>query len=144
MYKLFLSIFLFSLLALFTNPVIAQEANQNNIVHVQVWKLKAMPMGDDAAAFNEMLSQQASVVNGDSRVLNSYVLRHYWGSDSRDLVMITEFKNIVELTAFYDEFNSLMENAFSKEELDKGDALFMKYVGQHSDEIYMQSPGTGN
>lgn len=144
MSKLFLSVLFFLFLAIFSQPALAQEESQNNIVHVQVWKLKSNPMGDDAAAFNEMLRQQSSIMNSDSRVINSYVLRHYWGADSRDLVMIAEFKNITELTAFYDDLDDLMEKAFSKEELDKGDALFMKYVGHHSDEIYMQSPGTGN
>jgi hypothetical protein len=35
-------------------------------------------MGDDAEAFNETLIRQAGVINGDSRVLRSYVLRHFW------------------------------------------------------------------
>ncbi len=93
-------------------------------------------MGDDADAFNESLTRQAQTINGDSRVLRSYVLRHFWGADSRDLVLVTEFENSENLFSFYNELDSIFEKAFSQEQRDKDDALWNKYVGQHSDEIY--------
>jgi len=82
------------------------------------------------------------VVNGDPRVINSYVLRHFWGADSRDLVVVTEFKNEMDLFSFYNDMNSILEKAFSKEQLDADNALWNKYIGQHSDEIYSMVPGT--
>jgi hypothetical protein len=93
-------------------------------------------MGDDAEAFSETLKRQAGVINSDSRVIRSYVLRHYWGADSRDLVLIAEFASEEDLFSFFNDLNGLIEKAFSKEQIDADNALWNKYVGQHSDEIY--------
>jgi len=142
MNKLFVSAFLLSAIVLFSSATSAQSSDDAYVLHVQTWKFKSLPTGDDAEAFNEMLKKQSGVLNSDSRVLSSRVLRHNWGNDSRDLVMIAEFKNRAELFSFYDEFGSMMEKAFSKEEMDKDNALWDKYVGQHSDEIYQEVAGT--
>lgn len=134
MYKLFVCAFLFSLIALSTSSF-AQDMNDYHVVHVQTFKMTEN-LGDDAEAFNEMLKRQAEVVKGDDRVLRSYVLRHNWGADSRDLVFVAEFASEGDLFAFYNDMNDLFEKAFSKEQLDKDNALWAKHVGQHSDEIY--------
>ena len=142
MVKLFISLFLFSSLLLFSAESLAQASNDSHVVHVQTWKLKMLPTDDDADAFAEVLKRQSDVINSDSRVISSYVLRHFWGADSRDLVMVAEFKSSEDLFAFYEELGPMMEKAFSKEELDKDNALFDKYVGEHSDEIYRVVDGT--
>jgi len=135
MFRLFWATFLFSALFIFSISSFAQDGNDFHVVHVQTYKMHGV-MGDDAEAFNESLTRQAGVINGDSRVLRSYILRHFWGADSRDLVIISEFENSENLYSFYNDLNGLFEKAFSKEQLDKDDELWGKYVGQHSDEIY--------
>jgi len=135
MFRLFLATFLFSVLFLFSTSSFAQDGNDFHVVHVQTFKMHGV-MGNDAEAFNETLTRQAGVINGDSRVLRSYVLRHFWGADSRDLVLITEFENSENLFSFYNDLDGLFEKAFPQEQRDKDDALWNKYVGQHSDEIY--------
>ena len=135
MYKLFVCAFLFSAFTFFSSTSFAQDGNDFHVVHVQTIKMHGV-MGDDAEAFNETLKRQAQTINNDSRVLRSYVLRHFWGADSRDLVLITEFENSEDLFSFYNELDSIFEKASSKEQKDKDDALWNKYVGQHSDEIY--------
>ncbi len=142
MNKLSFSAFLLSAIVLFSLTATAQTSDDAYVIHLQTWKLKSLPTGDDATAFSEMLKKKSGVINSDSRVLSSRVLRHNWGNDSRDLVMIAEFKNRAELFSFYDELGSIMEKAFSKEETEKDDALWEKYVGQHSDEIYQEVDGT--
>jgi len=141
MFKLTVSFLLFSVLFLFSSSSFAQDANEMHVVHMQTNTMKGM-LGDDVKAFNEMLVRQEGVINGDPRVINSYVLRHFWGADSRDLVIVTEFKNEMDLFSFYNDMNSLLEKAFSKEQLDADNALWNKYVGEHSDEIYSMVPGT--
>ena len=141
MYKLLFSVLLLSVLFLFSPISFAQDADEMHVVHIQTNSMKGM-LGDDTKAFNEMLVRQEGVVNGDPRVINSYVLRHFWGADSRDLVVVTEFKNEMDLFSFYNDMNSILEKAFSKEQLDADNALWNKYVGQHSDEIYSMVPGT--
>lgn len=135
MFKLSLTALLFTTLFFFSTSAFAQEENDFHVVHVQTFKMHGV-MGDDAEAFSETLKRQAEVINSDSRVLRSYVLRHYWGADSRDLVLVAEFASDEDLFSFFNDLNALFEKAFSKEQNDADNALWNKYVGQHSDEIY--------
>jgi hypothetical protein len=135
MFRLFLAAFLFSALFIFSTSSFAQDENDFHVVHVQTFKMHGV-MGDDAEAFSETLTRQAGVINGDARVLRSYVLRHFWGADSRDLVLITEFESSENLFSFYNDLDGLFEKAFPEEQRNKDNDLWNKYVGQHSDEIY--------
>jgi len=143
MRKVIVFTILFSALFLFSPVSSAQSSDSLSVVHVQTWKMNSLPSGDDGKAFGDMLRKQAEVINSDSRVIRSFVLRHFWGADSRDVILIGEFKNTDDLFSFYDDLDSLMEKAYSKEVLDKDDALWSRYMGHHSDEIYQQSLGTG-
>ncbi len=133
---------LFSALFVFSPISSAQSSDSAYVVHVQTWKMSSRPTGDDGKAFGEMLRKQSEIMNSDPRVVRSYVLRHYWGADSRDLVMVTEFTSLEDLFSFYDDMGSMMEKAISKEELEKGNALWAKYAGYHADEIYSEVRGT--
>ena len=135
MFRLSLAVFFLSVLFLFSTSSFSQDGNDFHVVHVQTFKMHGV-MGDDAEAFSETLKRQAGVINSDSRVVRSYVLRHFWGADSRDLVLITEFESSENLFSFYNDLDGLFEKAFPQEQRDKDDALWNKYVGQHSDEIY--------
>lgn len=135
MFKLSFGVLLLTVLFFFSTSSFAQDGNDFHVVHVQTFKMHGV-MGDDAEAFSETLKRQAGVINSDSRVLRSYVLRHYWGADSRDLVLIAEFASEEDLFSFFNDLDSLFEKAFSKEQIDADNALWNKYVGQHSDEIY--------
>jgi hypothetical protein len=141
MYKLIVSLLLFSITFIFYSTSFAQDYKDINVVLIQTYKLKG-PMGSDAEAFREMLKRQGDVFNKDPRVISTYVLRHFWGADSRDLVIVTEFKNYEDLFSFSNEMNSMLEKVFTKEQLDADDVLWNKYVGQHADEIYQLIPGT--
>ena len=141
MLKLSAAFLLVSVLFIFSSASFAQDGGDVQVVHIQKNTMKGM-LGDDADAFNEMLMRQAKVINDDPRVLSSDVLRHFWGADSRDLVIVAKFKTEMDLFSFYNDFNSLLEKAYSKEQLDADNALWNKYVGQHSDEIYRVVPGT--
>ena len=135
MFKLFVSAFLFSAFILFSAASYAQS-DDAHVLHVQTWKLKAIPTDDDATAFADMVQRQTDAVSSDSRLVSFRAVRHNWGADSRDLVYIVEFNNKEDLFSFYDDFGTMLEKAFSKEQMEKDNALFDKYVGQHSDEIY--------
>jgi hypothetical protein len=141
MYKLILSLLLFSIEFIFYSTTFAQDYKDVDVVLIQTFKMKG-PMGGDAEAFREMLKRQGDIFNKDPRVISTYVLRHFWGADSRDLVIVTEFKNYEDLFSFSNEMESMLEKAFSKEQLEADDALWNKYVGQHADEIYQLIPGT--
>lgn len=142
MNKLLIPFLLFTAILFSAANISAQTADETHIVYVQTWKMKSMPTGEDGKAFLEMLKKQTDAVKGNSKLLSQRVVRHNWGSDSRDLIFIAEFKNIEDLFAYSGEQNSMYEKAFSKEENEKFNDLWMKYVGQHSDEIYREVAGT--
>jgi len=142
MHKLIVFAILFSALFLFSPLSSAQSSDSLYVIHVQTWKTSSRPVGDDGKAFGDLLRKQAEVINSDPRVVRSYVLRHYWGADSRDLIMVTEFTSLEDLFSFYDDMGPMMEKAIPKEELDKGNELWAKYAGYHSDEIYSEMRGT--
>lgn len=126
----------------FAANISAQDMDDSHVIYVQTWKMKSLPMGDDGKAFAEMLQKQSDAVKDNERLLSFHVVRHFWGSDSRDLVMISEFKTTEDLFAFNEEMNAAFDKAFSKEENERMQKLWDKYVGQHSDEIYREVPGT--
>ena len=142
MRKFILCTVLFSAMFLFSSVSSAQSSDSDYVVHVQTWKMNSRPTGDDGEAFGDMLKKQSEIINSDPRVVRSYVVRHYWGADSRDLVMITEFTSLEDLFSFYDDFGSMIEKAIPKDELEAGNKLWAKYAGYHSDEIYSEVPGT--
>jgi hypothetical protein len=133
---------LFSALFLFSSQSWAQSSDSAYVIHVQTWKMSSRPTGDDAKAFYDMLRKQSEIISNDPRIVHTFVVRHYWGNDSRDLVFITEFTSLKDLFSFYDDMGSMLEKALSKEELEKGNTLWAKYAGYHSDEIYGEVPGT--
>lgn len=72
-----------------------------------------------------------------SEVINRSVYRHFWGSDNTQLVLVSEFKNLQDLMASEKTENDLFTKAYpNKDDQDKFNKVFRKYVGNHSDEIY--------
>ncbi|MEO8232519.1 MAG: hypothetical protein ABI638_09560 [Ignavibacteriota bacterium] len=142
MNKLLIPVLLFTAILFSAVNISAQSADETHIVYVQTWKMNSMPTGEEGKAFADMLKKQTDALKGNSKLLSQRIVRHNWGSDSRDLLIITEFKNLEDLFTFSGEMNAAYEKAFTKEENDKFDGLWMKYVGQHSDEIYHEVAGT--
>jgi len=141
MYKLTLFLLLFSAVLFFSTASFAQSGDAPHVIHIQTNKMIAN-LGDDAEAFSDMLRRQAEIYNKDPRLISSNILRHNWGNDSRDLVIIAEFKNMEDLESFYNDLNSMLEAGMTKEQLDKDNELWSKYVGMHSDEVYAAIRGT--
>jgi hypothetical protein len=142
MNKLLMPFLIFGAILLSTINISAQSADDIHIVYIQTWKMKSLPAGDEAKAFGEMLQKQTAAVLDNAKLLSQRVVRHNWGADSRDLLIINEFKNLEDLFAFNNELNSIYEKSFTKEENKNFNELWMKFVGQHSDEIYREVPGT--
>ena len=126
---------LFSVIFIFSHAAIAQDTKDASVVLIETFKLKSI-IGEDAEAFSVMLKRTADVYNKDARVIRSYILRHYWDADSRDLVFVYEFKSESDLYSFANEYDKILEKDLTKEQFDADYKLLNKYVGQHADEIY--------
>lgn len=112
------------------------NAQNNRVVVVTTWHL-TMPEGGSRAEFDSLSNvYQTQITNKNPNVLNSYVARHFWGKDSRQVVLISEYESIDKMLS--DSDAKLIEAAFPDKE--KWETFFKEYNkywnGYHSDEIY--------
>ena len=83
-------------------------------------------------------------MSANPNVIAFYVLQHYYGSDSRDVVLMRVYKDLAAIEApcgepcqTYREENPLPEEGTpEREEMMELWETFRKYNGRHSDEIY--------
>lgn len=129
--------FVFFVSLLFVNKTtVAQD--DNNIMVVTTWTITAPEDG----TFSEYDSLTAiindKVVSKNSKIISRSVVRHLWGSDSRQVVIITEYANMDDIELAGEEGDKLFKKAFPSEEDRKAfGKKFGKYwKGYHADEIY--------
>ena len=132
-YKLFLVIIIF---AVSFGQLKAQES-QPSILVVQTWIMKN-PADGSMTEFNSLMEKLFTNVNAkNDKILGQYVTRHFWGSDSRHLVIMTEYASMEAMEESFELDDKLFEAAFpTKEEREEFNKAFGKYWGYHSDEIY--------
>jgi hypothetical protein len=124
----------------------AQDAEdgppETGIVTMSTFKV---PMGEDRGKVMEWIERMvAPMERANPNVMAFYVLGHYYGSDSRDMVMVRVYKDLASIEApcgepcqTYREENPLPEEGTpEREEMMDLWRTFMKYNGRHSDEIY--------
>ena len=134
-YKLLLLSVMFLLFS--TSYINAQDESDQHIVTVTTFHLK-FPLDGTNKEFNDMWKDYFDkVLSKSSEVISRSVYRHFWGSDNTQLVLVSEFKNLQDLMASEKTENDLFEKAYpNKDDQDKFNKIFSKYVGNHSDEIY--------
>ncbi len=126
--------------------LLAQDAEEegamsNGIVAMSTFKV---PFGEDRAKVMQgietiMLPQEKANPN----VLAFYVLTHFYGADSRDVILVRVYRdwNSVEAPCgepcqTWWEANQPAEGTPEREEWDDLIAAFSKYYAKHSDELY--------
>lgn len=130
-----LSVFFITLL--FLNKTIVAQ-NDNNILVVTTWYLN-IPEDGTPAEFDSLSTFITdNVVKKNPKIISRYVVRHFWGSDSRQVVVMTEYANMDDIDLAGEEGSKLFQKAFPNEEDRKAfNKSFGKYWnGYHSDEIY--------
>ncbi|MEJ2636376.1 MAG: hypothetical protein P8184_13935 [Calditrichia bacterium] len=100
-----------------------------------------MPQDGSEQERDAMLKELFEVDKNNPKVISSRELRHYYGNDSHDWVVITEYANWQDI----DEANKISDELYKKKWPDKKerDAFFKKlgkYFAGHSDEIYQELP----
>ena len=124
---------------LFSNSAVAQE-EEGHIYVVTTFKI-AIPEGGSAEERDAMLMELIDAQKTNAKVLSSKNLRHRYGSDFRDWVVITEYANFADIE---EAANINQELNRKKWPDDKKRAEFFqklfKYFPDHSDEIYTNLP----
>lgn len=136
-----LTIALFTFL-LFSGTGFAQDANGS---YFTMTKFKiSIPEGGSQAELQEMLNEwQEKIVAGNEHIISERIMRHQSGADSRDLVILTEYKDWNSIDMAGKKQNEIVDAAWATEDERKEFfSKFNKYFGNHADEIYVEVKGT--
>ncbi len=127
-----------------SSGVFAQEEGEGRYYTVTTWKMN-IPEDGTQAEFDEMMKEWSEkITRKNDKILNEWVMRHLSGSDSRDLVIITEYASWSDIEAAQKKQNKLMEAAWpDKKVRDTHMKKFGRYLNSHSDEIYTGIPAFG-
>jgi hypothetical protein len=126
----------------FTNTsVFAQmEEEQGHIFVITTWKT-VMPEGGSEAERDSLAKELFDAHKSNPKVLSQMTMHHYWGHDSRDYVVITEYASMADIDAAGKINQELRKKKWPD---DKKRAAFWKAIGKyfdyHADEIYMGMP----
>ena len=117
----------------------AQE-DEGHIYVVTTWKT-VIPEGGSADERDNLLMEVIEAQKSNKKLLSSMHLRHHMGSDSRDWVVITEYKNMADIEEAR-KINQKLNKKKWKDD-DKRAEFFRKlgkYFPKHSDETYRELP----
>ena len=119
------------------NQTLYAQDNEN-IVVVTTWYVENPEDGSPAEYDSLATIIYDKVVSKNKYIVNRTLVRHYWGSDSRQRVIITEYASMEDIAKADEEGGRLFREAFPNEEDRKafGDAFGKYWNGYHSDEIY--------
>ncbi len=136
MKKIFMLFIFFSALLFVNKTIVAQD--QNNILLVTTFYLDIPEDGSRSEFDSLSVVLNDKVISKNSKVIRRYIVRHQWGSDSRQVVVMTEYANMGDIDIADEEGNKLFQKAFPTEEERKAfGSKYRKYWnGHHSDEIY--------
>jgi len=119
-------------------------SQDGNIVYVQTWEFQ-MPDGGSWTEFDSLATLlNENVVKKNPKIVSQRIVRHQWGSDSRQLIIIREYAKIEDLVLDDDNTGNELFRAYWKtdEERKAFNQAFRKYWrGHHSDEIYQEFSG---
>ena len=122
-----------------TGTMLSQD-NRGNIMVVTTFETKSNPDGSVAEfdSLNRLFTDK--VLKKNDLILSAKTVRHLWGHNNRDFVVMYEVKNWADVEKANEKNNELFEKVWStkesrKEYNKKWNAYF---TGKHSDEIYQE------
>ena len=123
----------------FTGTILAQD-REGNIVVVTTMETKSNPDGSVAEfdSLNQLFTDK--VLKKNDLILSSKTVRHMWGHNNRDFVVMYEVKDWADVIKANEMNDDLFEKSWStKEDRKAFNKAWNKYfTGKHSDEIYQE------
>lgn len=133
-------VFVFAMFVLLSsNTVLAQTGPQGHFFTVTTFHA-TMPQGGSASERDSVLGIMTELTKMNPKYVSERVLRHSWGHNSQDWVMITEYANWddIESSGKIDEDN--FKKKWPNGNMESLNRTFNKYFPTHSDEIYTELP----
>ena len=118
----------------------AQEEEEQHIYRVQTWRY-VMPEGGSSAERDSLIKEFMEAQKTNDKILSQMHLRHVISRDSRDWVVITEYKSMADFAAAGPISRELNRKRWPDAK-ERG-AFFQKlgrYFPNHSDEIFRELP----
>jgi hypothetical protein len=138
------SLYLFALVALVlsvwcSNSAFAQ-APTSNVFVMTTMERAPMPEGGSVAEFDSLTQLYTDrVIKKNDLILSSRIVRHWWGHNNRDFVVMYEVKEWGDVDKAMSHNDELFQKAWSKEDGAKFNKAYNRYfTGKHSDEIYSE------
>jgi len=116
------------------------QDDEGHIYAVTTWKT-VIPEGGSADERDNLLMELLEAQKSNKKVLSQMQLRHFIGNNSRDWVVITEYKSMADFLEAR-KINQKLHKKKWKDD-DERAAFFRKlgkYFPKHSDEIYREFP----
>jgi len=117
------------------------QDDEGHIYVVSTFKT-VIPEGGTSEDRDNLLMELTEAQKSNKKVLSSITLRHRWGNDGRDWVVITEYKNMADFVEA-GKINTKLNKKKWKDD-DVRAEFFRKlgkyFEGGHSDEIYIELP----
>lgn len=122
----------------FTSTLKAQEETPHVFTVTTI--LAKITDGGSMAEFDSLQQIYTDNVTMKNKyVISQRCVRHLYGSDSRQLIFITEYKNMEDMLASSKEDGKLFRAAWPDEEKrTEYNKASGQYFGHHSDEIYSE------
>lgn len=128
---------------LFSNMVFAQEEEQPHIFIVQTWRT-VMPEDGSGAERDSLILELDEAQKSNEKVLSVKHLRHRFGNDSHDWVVIVEYASWADIEEA-GKINQELQKKRWPDEKERQEFFkqLLKYFDGHSDEIYNELPKFG-
>jgi hypothetical protein len=138
-YLFFLTLLLIVVISV--NDSFAQEEEKGQYYVVTTWKMTIPADGSEAELDSLHRVWHEKVVLKNDKLLRSKILRHAWGSDMRDWIVVNVYASWSDIEEAGKMQDKLIEEAWpDKMERRAFFKAFFKYTVTHSDEIYRDLP----
>jgi hypothetical protein len=138
--KLLLSFVFLSVICLVLSSSVYAQAAEGNVFVITNFE-RAFPHDRTARELDSLNQVYSDIAYKNNPLIVSYkTVRHWWGHDNRDFVLIIEVKNWDDIEKAYEKANDMFKAAMpDKADRDKFNDAYNKYfTGKHSDEIYRE------
>ena len=129
---------------LVNNAFFAQEEEEEGHIYIVSTFRTVMPEDGTEAERDSLLMELFTAQKSNEKVLSSMTLRHDYGNDSHDWVVITEYKSWADIEEARKINQELNKKKWPDEKERQGFFRHLgKYFDGHSDEIYREMPQFG-
>lgn len=117
----------------------AQEQNADHLFVAATYKMTS-PEGGRMAERDSLLQiYHKQVTEKNPLILSQRVMQHFYGSNSQDVVVVSEYKNWADIDAASNKDTELFEKYWTDQAARRQfNRMLGKYFASHSDEIYTE------